>query len=70
MNDPLATQSPGVSLTDLLLVGAAVLVALIYLYRKLRPRSGRPVCASCPSERRCPATEGRPGNPREDHREP
>jgi len=68
MNDPLAPQTSGFSLFDLLLVGAAVLVAVIYLYRKLRPRAGKPVCGSCPSERRCPLSEGRSEEPDEDRR--
>ncbi|AGA32286.1 hypothetical protein TVNIR_0585 [Thioalkalivibrio nitratireducens DSM 14787] len=63
MSDPLVPQASGLSLTDLLLVGAVVLVAVIYLYRKLRPRPGKPACASCPSERRCPLSEGRCEDP-------
>jgi hypothetical protein len=56
MSDPLAPQTFGLSLTDLLLVGAVVLIAVIYLYQKLRPRPGKPMCGSCPSERQCPRT--------------
>lgn len=68
MSDPLAPQASGFSLFDLLLVGAAVLVAVIYLYRKLWPRAGKPACASCPSERRCPTADARCKDPERDHR--
>jgi len=68
MSDPLTPQASGFSLFDLLLVGAAVLVAVIYLYRKLWPRAGKPTCASCPSERRCPVSEGRCEDPKETRR--
>ena len=57
MSDPLLLQTSTFSLFDLLLVGAAVLVAVIYLSRKIRPRPGKPSCGSCPSERRCPLSE-------------
>jgi len=68
MSDPLAPQASGVSLVDLFLVSSAVLVAVIYLYRKLWPRVGKPTCASCPSERRCPRSEGRCDDPEKKHR--
>ncbi|AHE99863.1 hypothetical protein [Thioalkalivibrio paradoxus] len=68
MSDPLAPQASGLSLTDLLLVGAVVLVAVMYLYRKLWPRAGKPTCASCPSERRCPKAEAHSEDSERDHR--
>lgn len=68
MSDRLAPQTPSFSLFDLLLVGATVLVAMIDLYRKLRPRAGKPVCGNCPSECRCPLSEGRCEDPEEERR--
>jgi hypothetical protein len=67
MNDPLAPQTSGFSLFDLLLVGAVALIAVFYLYRKLRPRPGKPMCGSCPSERQCPRTSPLRENPPDDN---
>lgn len=68
MSDRLAPQTSGFSLFDLLLVGAVILVAVIYLYRKLCPRAGKPVCGSCPNERCCPLYEGPCEEPNEERR--
>lgn len=68
MNDPLLPQGSGISLADFLIVAAVVLVAVVYLYRKLWRRSGKPTCSSCPSQHGCPRISLQRKAPEEDVR--